>query len=75
MPYPPGANPAKNVIDVVSGNAPWGRGQNQVWWESPEHEQLIRDLDIILHAAANRLSGIFDDGHELAASMWTAVSS
>jgi ABC-type multidrug transport system ATPase subunit len=74
-PCPPEANPAEHMIDVVSGNTPQEgrRDWNQVWLESPEHDQLVRDLDTLVHEAAARPSETNDDGHEFAATMWTQV--
>ncbi|KAJ4245050.1 hypothetical protein NW762_014260 [Fusarium torreyae] len=74
-PCPPESNPAEHMIDVVSGedgpykNTDW----NQVWLESPEHDQLSKDLDHMIAAAASQPSGVNDDGNEFAASMWTQV--
>lgn len=72
-PCPPEANPAEHMIDVVSGMAPEGRNWSQVWLESPEHAQLIKDLDTMVDEAAAHPSGTIDDGHEFAATMWTQV--
>jgi ABC-type multidrug transport system ATPase subunit len=72
-PCPPEANPAEHMIDVVSGMAPQGRNWSQIWLESQEHEQLIRDLDTMVEEAAARPSGTIDDGHEFAATIWTQV--
>lgn len=74
-PCPPEANPAEHMIDVVSGVASQGQEWNKVWLESPEHDQLTRDLDHIIEEAAGKSSetAYADDGHEFAASMWTQV--
>ncbi|PNP40055.1 hypothetical protein TGAMA5MH_07977 [Trichoderma gamsii] len=74
-PCPPEANPAEHMIDVVSGNGhpDWNQDWNQIWLQSPEHDQLSKDLDRIIAEAAARPSGASDDGHEFAASMWTQV--
>lgn len=74
-PCPPEANPAEHMIDVVSGNTlqEGRRDWNQVWLESPEHDQLVRDLDTMVDEAAARPSETSDDGHEFAATMWTQV--
>jgi ABC-type multidrug transport system ATPase subunit len=73
-PCPPEANPAEHMIDVVSGNhSSQGQDWNQVWLQSPEHQQLLRELDAITTDAANRPSSSAnsDDENEFAASMWT----
>ncbi|KAJ6134709.1 hypothetical protein N7523_001031 [Penicillium sp. IBT 18751x] len=72
-PCPPEANPAEHMIDMVSGTAPQGRDWSQIWLESREHGQLIKDLDTMVEEAAAHPSGTIDDGHEFAATMWTQV--
>ncbi|KAK1237420.1 hypothetical protein MKX08_003045 [Trichoderma sp. CBMAI-0020] len=74
-PCRPEANPAEHMIDVVSGNGhpAWNQDWNQIWLQSPEHDQLSKDLDRIVAEAAARPSGASDDEHEFAASMWTQV--
>ncbi|KAL7902435.1 ABC-2 type transporter domain-containing protein [Trichoderma sp. TUCIM 5745] len=74
-PCPPDANPAEHMIDVVSGSGhpSWNQDWNQIWLQSPEHEQLSKDLDCIIAEAAAQPSEASDDGHEFAASMWTQV--
>lgn len=74
-PCPPEANPAEHMIEVVSENEhpAWNQDWNQIWLQSPEHDQLSKDLDRIIAEAAARPSGASDDGHEFAASMWTQV--
>jgi ABC-type multidrug transport system ATPase subunit len=72
-PCPPEANPAEHMIDVVSGNAPQGRNWSQIWLESAEHDQLIKDLNTMVEEAAAHPSGTIDDGHEFAATIWTQV--
>ncbi|KAL6357064.1 hypothetical protein LRP88_10681 [Fusarium phalaenopsidis] len=73
-PCPPEANPAEHMIDVVSGNGS-SRDQdwNQIWLQSPEHDQLSKDLDHMVAEASARPSGVEHDGNEFAASMWTQV--
>jgi ABC-type multidrug transport system ATPase subunit len=72
-PCPPEANPAEHMIDVVSGNTPQGRNWSQIWLESAEHDQLIKDLNTMVEEAAAHPSGTIDDGHEFAATIWTQV--
>ncbi|KAJ5192616.1 hypothetical protein N7449_008758 [Penicillium cf. viridicatum] len=72
-PCPPEANPAEHMIDVVSGMAPEGQNWSQIWLESPEYVQLIKDLDTMVDEAAAHPSGTIDDGHEFAATIWTQV--
>jgi hypothetical protein len=43
----------------------------RIWLESPEHENLTKELNHIVKDALSRPSGINDDGNEFAASMWT----
>lgn len=71
-PCPPEANPAEHMIDVVSGSA-HHRDWNKVWLESPEHEQLIKDLDYMVEEASAQPSKTVDDGFEFAATTWTQV--
>lgn len=72
-PCPPEANPAEHMIDVVSGSASHDRDWNKVWLESPEHDQLIKDLNTMVDEAAARPSRTIDDGYEFAAPTWTQV--
>lgn len=73
-PCPPEANPAEHMIDVVSGNGPaHDQDWNQIWLQSPEHDQLSKDLDHMVAEAAARDSGVEHDENEFAASMWTQV--
>ncbi|RSL79968.1 hypothetical protein CEP51_006953 [Fusarium floridanum] len=74
-PCPPEANPAEHMIDVVSGNGGHSHDQdwNQIWLQSPENEQLSKDLDHMVAEAAARPSGVEHDENEFAASMWTQV--
>ncbi|CAI6039814.1 unnamed protein product [Clonostachys chloroleuca] len=74
-PCPSEANPAEHMIDVVSGedesykNTDW----NKIWLESPEHDQLTKELDRMVTDAVSRPSSVNDDGNEFAASMWTQI--
>ncbi|KAL2811226.1 putative ABC transporter [Aspergillus granulosus] len=70
-PCPPEANPAEHMIDVVSGIRDDGQDWNQVWLQSPEHENLSRELDAIITDAAARVPAVNDDEHEFATSLWT----
>ncbi|KAG5753808.1 hypothetical protein H9Q70_003571 [Fusarium xylarioides] len=74
-PCPPEANPAEYMIDVVSGeDGPYkDTDWNQVWLQSPEHDQLSKELDHMIEVAASQPSSTNDDGNEFAASMWTQV--
>ncbi|KAF4240522.1 hypothetical protein CNMCM8980_000181 [Aspergillus fumigatiaffinis] len=70
-PCPPEANPAEHIIDVVSAGE--SRDWNRVWLESPEHDRLSKELDIMVAEAAARPTAANDDPHEFAASLWTQV--
>ncbi|KAF4170995.1 hypothetical protein CNMCM8927_002959 [Aspergillus lentulus] len=70
-PCPPEANPAEHIIDVVSAGE--SRDWNRVWLESPEHDKLSKELDIMVAEAASRPTAANDDPHEFAASLWTQV--
>jgi ABC-type multidrug transport system ATPase subunit len=70
-PCPPEANPAEHMIDVVSGIGGEGQDWNQIWLQSPEHDNLNKELDTINAEAAARPAAITDDGFEFAASLWT----
>lgn len=74
-PCPPDVNPAEHMINVVSGSdqQPGEQDWNQIWLQSPESDNLNRELDEIISSAASRDSGIVDDGHEFAATIWTQV--
>lgn len=69
-PCPTNTNPAEHMIDVVSGHLSQGRDWNQVWLESPEHQQATKELDQIIDTAAASPPGTHDDGQEFATSIW-----
>lgn len=70
-PCPTNTNPAEHMIDVVSGHLSQGRDWNQVWLDSPEHGNAVKELDQIIDTAAANPPGTFDDGQEFATSLWT----
>lgn len=72
-PCPAEANPAEHMIDVATGagRQSVGRDWHQTWLQSPEHENLCRELDSMIAEAASCGSRTLDDGNEFAASMWT----
>ncbi|KAM0327218.1 hypothetical protein ACHAQA_006352 [Verticillium albo-atrum] len=72
-PCPAEANPAEHLVDVVSRTRSSSEAQdwNQTWLQSPEHDALSKELDVMVADAAARPSATTDDGHEFAASMWT----
>ncbi|KFA71533.1 hypothetical protein S40288_06824 [Stachybotrys chartarum IBT 40288] len=74
-PCPPEANPAEHVIDVVSGEGSlsYKLDWNRIWLESPEHEELTKELDFMIEDARSRPSRVNIDNNEFAASMWTQV--
>ncbi|KAK4198661.1 putative ABC transporter [Triangularia verruculosa] len=65
-PCPKDANPAEHMIDVVSGHLSQGRDWNEVWLSSPEHSQVVKELDEIIAEAASKPAGYVDDGREFA---------
>ncbi len=69
-PCPPETNPAEHMIDVVSGQLSQGRDWNKVWLESPEHTEMLKELDSIIETAASKPPGTSDDGREFATSLW-----
>lgn len=69
-PCPQSANPAEHMIDVVSGTLSQGKDWNSIWLESPEHNQVVRDLDSIIQTAKEQPVGYVDDGHEFAMPLW-----
>ncbi|KAJ6099018.1 hypothetical protein N7467_000553 [Penicillium canescens] len=69
-PCPPETNPAEHMIDVVSGELSQGRDWNKVWLESPEHTEMLKELDSIIETAASKPAGTTDDGREFATSLW-----
>jgi ABC-type multidrug transport system ATPase subunit len=66
---PPEVNPAEYIIDVVSAkdSLDW----NQVWIDSPEHDNLSKELDTMVSEAATRPTAANNDLHEFATSLWT----
>lgn len=69
-PCPMETNPAEHMIDVVSGHLSQGRDWNQVWLESPEHENVVQELDQTIDEAASKPPGTQDDGFEFAMPLW-----
>ncbi|KAM3502005.1 hypothetical protein MY10362_005152 [Beauveria mimosiformis] len=59
-PCPSEANPAENMIDVISGNGASSHKQDwsKIWLESPEHEHLSKELDHMVESALSRPSGV-----------------
>jgi len=66
-PCPPGMNPAEHMIDVVSGHH---KDWKKVWLESPQHTQMLAELDSIIDNAANSPAATTDDGFEFAMPLW-----
>ncbi|KAG9232537.1 putative Brefeldin A resistance protein [Amylocarpus encephaloides] len=72
-PCPKEANPAEHMIDVVSGTLSQGKDWNEVWLNSPEHDQTAKELDNIISDAASKEPGTRDDGYEFAMPMWQQI--
>ncbi|KAM0545005.1 hypothetical protein ACHAPJ_011515 [Fusarium lateritium] len=71
-PCPSGTNPAEHMIDVVSGHfssTDW----NHVWLESPEHAQVVDELDCLIEKAKME-EVTYDDGHEYAVPLREQIS-
>lgn len=63
-PCPISTNPAEHMIDVVSGHfsdTDW----NDVWLNSPEHAQAVKELDSMIDETKLK-DTVYDDGHEYA---------
>ncbi|KAJ5142545.1 uncharacterized protein N7515_001332 [Penicillium bovifimosum] len=69
-PCPPETNPAEHMIDVVSGQLSQGRDWSQLWLESPEHNDMIQELDNIIEEAAAKPQAVTGDGREFACTLW-----
>ncbi|KAJ5124522.1 uncharacterized protein N7515_008347 [Penicillium bovifimosum] len=69
-PCPPETNPAEHMLDVVSGQLSQGRDWSQLWLESPEHNDMIQELDSIIEEAAAKPQAVTGDGRELACTLW-----
>ncbi|PWY65514.1 ABC multidrug transporter [Aspergillus eucalypticola CBS 122712] len=69
-PCPAETNPAEHMIDVVSGALSQGRDWHQVWKDSPEHTNSLKELDSIVDDAASKPPGTVDDGNEFAMPLW-----
>lgn len=69
-PCPIEANPAEHMIDVVTGALSKDKDWNQVWLNSPEHDNMTKELDKIISEAAAKEPGTKDDGFEFAMPMW-----
>ena len=67
---PPGKNPAEHMIDVVSDRK---RDWHQIWLESPEHKDMISELDQITADARKCGPKVIDDDHEFAMPMWDQI--
>ncbi|PLB53830.1 pleiotropic drug resistance protein, ABC superfamily [Aspergillus steynii IBT 23096] len=72
-PCPENVNPAEHMIDVVSGALSQGRDWHQVWKDSPEHGNAVRQLDQIVGDAAAKPPATADDGFEFAMPLWKQV--
>ncbi|PYI04413.1 hypothetical protein BO78DRAFT_431332 [Aspergillus sclerotiicarbonarius CBS 121057] len=72
-PCPAGTNPAEHMIDVVSGTLSQGRDWNDVWKNSPEHTNAVKNLDAIVSDAAAKPPGTVDDGNEFAMPLWKQI--
>ncbi|KAH6665200.1 putative Brefeldin A resistance protein [Halenospora varia] len=70
-PCPVETNPAEHMIDVVSGHH--RRDWTKVWLESPEHEEMLAELDNIVAEASSAPPKTADDGFEFAMSLWDQV--
>ncbi|RFU23967.1 hypothetical protein B7463_g12375, partial [Scytalidium lignicola] len=70
---PKGANPAEHMIDVVSGTLSKGKDWSKVWLESPEYENVTKELDNMITDAAAKPPGTQDDGHEFAMPLWDQI--
>ncbi|PYI03052.1 ATP-binding cassette transporter [Aspergillus sclerotiicarbonarius CBS 121057] len=66
------ANPAEFMIDVVTGGIESVKDKDwhQVWLESPEHQNMISELDRLISESASRPSGVNDDGCEFSMPLW-----
>jgi ATP-binding cassette subfamily G (WHITE) protein 2 (SNQ2) len=72
-PCPDDTNPAEHMIEVVSGHLSSGKDWANVWLESPEHNEITKELDRIVADAAAKPPGTIDDGHAFASPMWEQV--
>ncbi|KAG5953521.1 hypothetical protein E4U53_005296 [Claviceps sorghi] len=72
-PCPKEINPAEHMIDVVSGAYSQDKDWSDVWLSSPEHKEMMAELDRIEEEAAKAPPGTVDDGHEFATPMWEQI--
>ncbi|KAH8798615.1 ABC-2 type transporter-domain-containing protein [Xylogone sp. PMI_703] len=72
-PCPKEANPAEHMIDVVSGSLSQGKDWNKIWLESPEYQDVTKELDNIIADVASKPSGTHDDGYEFAMPLWDQI--
>lgn len=74
-PCPHDANPAEHMIDVVSGSCQLSQNKdwNEIWLESPEHANMMKELDQIVQDAAAQPSATLDDGYEFAMPLWQQI--
>ncbi|KAL1411469.1 hypothetical protein Q8F55_002425 [Vanrija albida] len=74
VPWPQDVNPAEFMIDIVSGEHSLGRDWADVWLESEERAQMVRDLEALKAASAAGAPAIDEaDDHEFAATTWTQM--
>ncbi|KAJ5124539.1 ABC multidrug transporter [Penicillium bovifimosum] len=59
-----------DVVNVVSGQLSQGRDWSQLWLESPEHNDMIQELDSIIEEAAAKPQAVTGDGREFACTLW-----
>lgn len=69
-PCPKESNPAEHMIDVVSGGLSKGKNWSEIWLQSPEHTEVVKELDHIIADAAAKEPGTVDDGFEFATTLW-----
>ncbi|PYH45898.1 pleiotropic drug resistance protein, ABC superfamily [Aspergillus saccharolyticus JOP 1030-1] len=74
-PCPVEANPAEFMIDVVTGGiaAVKETDWHQVWLASPEHTQMMQELDRLIAEAAAKPPGTQDDGYEFSMPLWEQI--
>ncbi|KAJ5689632.1 hypothetical protein N7462_004024 [Penicillium macrosclerotiorum] len=72
---PQDANPAEFMIDVVTGGIETARDKDwhQIWLESPEHNEMITELDRMIDDAASKPPGTVNDGFEFSMPLWEQI--
>lgn len=70
---PDDVNPAERMIDIVSGDLSKGRDWAQVWLDSEERTQRMKELEELKTSSQGQRHETPDDEYEYASTTWTQL--